>query len=247
MKDNDEKSKTLKFTPANSSQKENLDRDGKDIYSSARKTPSYSFDDPEEDSSSDKKLVYTLIILTVVVAIVIAAGIFIIKGAGTKKPQEEAPTDNEVQEETLKEEDKEETEEEKVNYYSLVFYGDSIINKGDYYTILADFYDASMKKVDNRKVIVNSETVIRENGKRITPEGLVYVVEGLAGEGIVFDCEIRESDNFAVKISYEGEFKAELGEEPEPDLTEENPVDDKETPEGAIDEEPVEENPIDGI
>ena len=43
------------------------------------------------------------------------------------------------------------------------------------------------------------------------------------------------------------EFKAELGEEPEPDLTEENPVDDKETPEGAIDEEPVEENPIDGI
>lgn len=251
MKDNDEKSKTLKFTPAASSQKENLNRDGKDIYSTARKTPTYSFDDEEEDDrGSDKKLVYTSIILAVVLVAVIIAGIFIIKGTGTKKPEEDIKIDVTEQEEALKqdaEEEKEVKEEVKINSYSLVFYGDSIINKGDYYTILADFYDASMKKVDNRKVIVNSETVIRENGKRITPEGLVYVVEGLAGEGIVFDCEVRESDNFAVKISYEGIFKEELEEEPAPDVPDETHQEGEDVSEGEPEENPGDQNTVDGI
>ena len=59
----------------------------------------------------------------------------------------------------------------------------------------------------------------------------------MAGEGIVFDGKIRESDNVVLKLSYEGSFREEAEEEP--------PVEEEETPENNPPQEelPEEEKP----
>lgn len=222
MEDNNDKSKTMEFTPG--TPKREVEREESDIYSMQRKTPQYSFDYDDEDyeeEKGEKKMMYAAISLAVILVIVITAGIFVIRGK--KSPGDENKENDTVYTEddkntniTEKDDNKQDEEiAEKSVSYSTVFYGDSVIQKGSYYTILADIYDKNMKKVDNRKLLINSETNIYENGKRITPEALVYTVEALAGEGIIFDCRIRESDNFAEEISFKGSFKEQLPEKEE--------------------------------
>ena len=49
-------------------------------------------------------------------------------------------------------------------------------------------------------------------------------MENLAGEMIIFDGEIRESDNFAISLSFSGSFKEHVEEETAP------PEEDKKIP-----------------
>lgn len=225
MENNNDKSKTVQFNPIREEKKQ-VNREESDIYSSARKNDFYK---NEKEDNKNRNLVYIAIVLSVLLVIAVIAGAIILSSG--EKSDEKLPDEigNEIvktQENEEKEEEKKQEQEKEVIISSdVVFYGDSIIKKGDFYTVLADLYDNSFKKTDNRKLVINSETDIRENGKRMTPEGLIYTIESMAGEQIIFECKIRESDNVLLSVSYEGNFREEVKEE-EPEKEEETPKED---------------------
>lgn len=245
MEDNNDKSKTMKFNPEEALKKEELDRSDEDIYSRARKTPEYAFDYEEEEyeqpaEESNNKMKYAAVILAIALIIALTVGIVVINNGGEKsKSEKEQIPYEEKEEEKISQDEEPEEEKEEAVLYSIVFYGDSVINKGSYYTILADIYDKNMNKTDSRKLLINSETDIYENGKRITAEAFFYTVETFAGEGIVFDCKIRESDGFAEEISFDGSFKEQLSPTQE---EAEEPQDEEPTEDDAPEEEENEEN-----
>lgn len=213
MENNNDKSKTVEFRPVKEN-KQQVNRKENDVYSSARKSKVYE----ETEETQNKSLIILAIVLAVLLIVAIIAGVIIL-GRGNNSSEEKLPTEDiiDIQEEIPEEED----EKEVITSCQVVFYGDSVIKKSDGYTILADLYDSDFKKIDNRKLVINGETQIRENGKRLSAEGLVYAIESMAGEGIVFDGQIRESDNVVLKLSYEGSFREEAEEETVPE--EENP------------------------
>lgn len=229
MENNNDKSKTVEFRPIKE-KKQQVNRKENDVYSNARKSKVYE----EAEETQNKSLIILAIVLAVLLIVAIIAGVIIL-GRGNNGLEEKLPTEDiiDIEEEIPEEEE----EKEVITECQIVFYGDSVIKKENGYTILADLYDGEFKKIDNRKLVINSETQIRENGKRLSAEGLIYAVESMAGEGIVFDGKIRESDNVVLKLSYEGSFREEAEEAP--------PEEEEETTENAPSEEeiPEEENP----
>ena len=224
MNENNDKSQTLEFKTVKE-EKVRLDRSSEDVYSSRRRNDSYR----EETKRSDKKLVIVAVILSVLLIIAIISGAIIIS-SGNKKAEENLPA---VKPEEIMPEEEAEPEKDIVLVYNIVFYGESVIEKDGQYTIFADLLNNSFEKEDNRKLIINDETDIRENGKRISSEGLVYLIESMVGEQIVFEGEIRDKDNVLLSVSFDGSFREELkGEEeqeeenspetPEEEQTEEN-------------------------
>lgn len=222
MENNNDKSKTVEFRPVKEN-KQQVNRKENDVYSSARKSKVYE----ETEETQNKSLIILAIVLAVLLIVAIIAGVIIL-GRGNNVTEENIPPEDitQMQEEPASEE---EDEKEVITSCQVVFYGDSVIKKSDGYTILADLYDSDFKKIDNRKLVINGETQIRENGKRLSAEGLVYAIESMAGEGIVFDGQIRESDNVVLKLSYEGSFREEVEEEPpaEEETPENNPTEEE--------------------
>lgn len=213
MENNNDKSKTVEFRPIKE-KKQQVNRRENDVYSNARKSKVYE----EAEETQNKSLIILAIVLAVLLIVAIIAGVIIL-GRGNNGSEEKLPTEDIIDiEEEIPEEEK---EKEVITECQIVFYGDSVIKKENGYTILADLYDGEFKKIDNRKLVISDETQIRENGKRLSAEGLIYAVESMAGEEIVFDGKIRESDNVVLKLSYEGSFREEAEEEPP--VEEENP------------------------
>ena len=238
MENNNDKSKTVEFRPIKE-KKQQINRKEDDVYSNARKSKVYE----ETGETQNKSLIILAIVLAVLLIVAITAGVIIL-GRGNNNSEENIPAEDIVE---LQEELPEEEEEKELIFdCQVVFYGDSVIKKENGYTILADLYDSEFKKIDNRKLVINSETQIRENGKRLSAEGLIYAVESMAGEGIVFDGKIRENDNVVLKLSYEGSFREEAEEEPPTaeETPEEGPVE-EETP--IIQEPHDNETPSEGI
>jgi len=83
-----------------------------------------------------------------------------------------------------------------------------------------------MYKFDNKKLIINGETDIRQDGKRLTPRALIYIIENSGGDMPVFEGEIKEEDGSVISLSFEAppeeeEIPEELPEEtPEEELPE---------------------------
>lgn len=244
MEDNNEKSKTVEFKPVRDdepySEKQPVSRTENDRYSEARRAVSADDeyddygDESDEEKGGSKKLVGVAIALGITLVAIIVAGIIIINNGGIgNNPQnknipeesipqidEEAPEKDNSADETKKE------EKNKTVKCSVVFYGDSVVNRGDYYYIKADMYDSKFERTESRKILINSSSVIKENGKRITPDALAYIVEQFSGEMIIFDGEIREDDGFAVSLSFSGSFKEEMKDETENTPQEEEKTDD---------------------
>ena len=232
MENNNDKSKTVEFRPIKEN-KEHVNRKENDVYSNARKSNVYE----EMEETQNKPLIILAIVLAVLLIVAIIAGVIILGRGNNGEEENIFPEDIiDVQEDLPEEEE----EKEVILDCQIVFYGDSVIKKDDGYTILADMYDSEFKKIDNRKLVINSETQIRENGKRLSAEGLIYAVESMAGEGIVFDGQIRESDNVVLKLSYEGSFREEAEEEPPAEETPENNPSQEDIPE---EEKPSTEEP----
>ncbi len=128
------------------------------------------------------------------------------------------PKKEEVTPPVKEEEQVEEEKAPKETKFNIVFYSESIIEKEDYVSILADLYDDDMKKKDNTKVKIDSDTDIIVNGERISLNSLIYIVQSLAGEQIVFDGVLNEKENVLVSLSYEGDIgpsnSGEVEEEP---------------------------------
>lgn len=238
MSDFNDKTQTFKFRPVRED-KPQVNRSEDDEYSAARK----NHENEKREEGSGNALTYVAIILAVLLIAAIIAGIFILRPKD--EPEQKLPEDNIAV--TLPEEE-EETEEKKdiTVSCSMVFYSDSVIKKDGGYTILADLYDTDFYKFDNRKLIINDDTDIREDGKRLSADALIYLIESMAGEGIVFDGEIKEEDGTVLSITFDGSFREEMeqpGEETEGEGEEETPSVGEEIPEGEG-EAPVGELPV---
>ena len=223
MENNNDKSKTEKFTPMNKSPKPEINRSAGDAYSEARRTPEYDFNDGDDGGDGgNKKLVVVSILLAILLVMVIALSIFIIGSTKKGSPENEQPP---VETEEIVEE--EEEEEEKTGKYNIVFYGESIIEKNDYVIIDADLFDEEMTKVSNRKIKISSETRIISGGESITKKSLIYLIENVVDEKIVFEGTIQEEDGLALRLSfeYEAEPEEEIPEEPIVDEPAEEPGD----------------------
>lgn len=240
MENHSDKSKTEKFTPVNKTPKQELNRSGNDAYSEAR-TPQYDFRD-DDDGGTNNKLVVISVILGVLLVIAIVLSIVLISATKRETPQEEIPP---VEIEEVLEEEEEEKEETKA--YNIVFYGETVIQKNNYTVIDADLYDEEMNRVKSRKIKISPETKIISDGKMMSESSLIYLIQNLAGEQIVFEGIIREEDGLAQKLTfeYQAEELPEINEEIPEEPTEEPPV--EEIPEDPSEnQEPPAEVP-DGI
>jgi len=251
MSDFKDKTETFKFRPVKE-QKPQVNRRENDEYSAARRSNAYL----NEEEKGSRALVYVAVILSVLLVGVIVAGIFILK------PQKEEEINIPEEENVVIIDDEEEKEEEKnlTLSCSIVFYSDSVIKRAGIYTVLADLYDKDFYKFDNRKLVIDDATEIREDGKRLSPEALIYIIENMGGEGIVFEGEIDENDGTVIKISFDGSFREEIEEEPtegvempdevNPDeevYTDDNPVEENNSEKTTADEHPSQENPAETL
>ena len=226
MSNFDDKTQTFKFDPI-LEEKPQQNRVSDDEFSAARRGKNYENYRRKEEKGNGA-LVAIAIILAVLLIGAIVAGIFILKG--DKEPQ------NPLDEVIIEKEPEEEEEPPEVQNVSLscniVFYPESVIAKDGGYTILADLYDDGMYKFDNKKLIINGETDIRQDGKRLTPRALIYIIENSGGDMPVFEGEIREEDGSVISLSFEAPAEEEIPEElPEGEL-----------PEGENPEEPLTED-----
>lgn len=225
MSDFSDKSDTFEFDPIKDN-KPRLDRRESDPYSNARQNVSPT----RREEKPNYTLVYVAIALAVLLIITVVLTIFVV-GRDSQEPL--SPENGEV---IIEEEDPEEDPEEEQEIIlecTVTFYSDSVIKQGDSYTVLADLYDGELYKFDNRKLTINAETDIRENGgKRISKDALIYLIEDMAGESLAFSAEIREEDNVVLSVTFDGSITQEeppLEEEPpaeEPPLEEEPPKED---------------------
>lgn len=203
----DKNDKTMEFSPLNDERKEKINRNYDSVYNNARKS-SYENKKNYSDKSSDSKgLVYAVIALLVALIIAVVVGVIIIKGPGKQTP--DIIDEPIIMEEEIEEEEEEEPIKEE-GKYNIIFYGETVKKTSDGYEIAADMYDESFEKVGSRKIKITDETVIRESGKRMTAEGFVYTIESLTGEMISIEGKIREKDNFAILLSYDGSFREEM-------------------------------------
>lgn len=210
-----ERDRTVEFNPVKDVDRERVNRNSSDVYSSARKN-SYSQERPRKKSNDNKGLIYLAIFLTVALIIAIVVGIIVITNTNSINNENE-PDENIVA--PIEEEETEEEEEiiNAENDYNIIFYGETVTQKGNNYTIAADLYDEGLNKVGSRKITITPETVIKESGKRMSAEGFVYTIESLTGEMISVEGKIREEDSVALTLSYDGSFREEMQEEEEPE------------------------------
>ena len=227
MSENNDKSQTLEFKPVKE-EKVRVERSNDDVFSNPRKNDNYR----EQKRGNDKKLVITAIILALLLVVAIIAAAVIIS-SDKREIEDVSP----IEMEEIIPDEEEEMEENLILVYDIVFYGDSVIKKDGKYTVFADLYNKSFEKEDNRKLVISDETDIRENGKRITAEGLVYLIENMTGEQIVFEGEIRDKDNVLLSVSFDGSFREELNEESAEEIIEETPENESDIPEEEISEE----------
>ncbi len=230
---------TFRFRPGEGEKKPQINRSENDEYSSARRNKVY-----EEEEKSSNMLPYIAIILAVLLIIAVVAGIFILKKG--KEPQNNIPEDETVIKIPEDEEEEEEEEPEITLVCSMVFDSSRVYKTDDGYAVLADLYDKDFYSFDSRKLIINEETDIRESGKRISKDALIYIIRNTAGDAIVFDGEIRESDNTVLSISFDSSVLEEPeedspGEENPPKEPEETPEEGEGNIEGTVDTEPTEE------
>lgn len=245
MKDYNDKSETFEFKPVRE-EKPQINRRENDVYSSARKSVEYD----KNEEGTNRTLVYVAIVLAVLLIVAIVAGIFILK-SGNNAENQIPEQENIIVSEKEEEENLPEEEKEIIVECSMIFYADSVIKKNGEYTVLADLYDKDFYKFDNRKLIITNDTLIKEDGKRLSMDALMYLVESMAGEGIVFQGEIREEDNVVLSISFDGSFRQEMEEKPqepeeEPILPGEDPGTEEEPEmgetQGGETQPPAEEN-----
>ena len=217
----DDKTQTFEFD-AVIEEKPQQNRSAGDEYSAARRSKPYEA--PQKKEKGNGGLIAVAIILAILLVAVIIVGIFLLKA--DKNPLVKDP--NPPITENLPEE--EIPEESIILECSMVFYPDSIMRKNGEYTVLADLYDDGFYKFDNRKLIINDETQIRESGKRLSAQALAYLVENSGGDSIVFDGEIRDEDGVILTLTFETPVEEEIPEDEieiiEPEAAEEGMTDD---------------------
>lgn len=212
MEEYNDKSKTMEFTPVHK-EKPQIERTENNIYSQARRS---NVKYEKKQDRSTRVLAYTALILSILVIVAVVTTVIVLNMERFKNTPNLSPEDEVITENVAGEEEEENLPEEiRINLYSVVFYGDSVVETADGYSILADLYDGTMTQKENRKLFITRETDIRQSGQRLSAQALIYAIDRMAGEGVVFDVNVRENDNVAVAISYEGSLEEEVPPEEE--------------------------------
>ena len=217
-------------------------RSQNDEFTAARRGRGYEIHSKKDGGNG--ALIAVICILSVLLVGAIVTTIFILKGDKDEpQPQnDEAIVENQEYEEEESEEEEEVPEvQNTVISCGLVFYPGTIKEKEDgSYKIKADFLDSDGEVFETKRIFINEETDIRQDGERLALEGFIYYIEETnSGDKIIFKGEIKEEDDVALAISFE---TPPPEEEPE-EVPEETPK--TEFIDGETDEEPVEE--VEGI
>ena len=239
MHDFDDKTQTFQFEAVKEepqTTKPQQNRSQNDEFTAARKGRGYEIYDRKEKSNA--ALIGIASALTVLLVITIVVGIFILK-SDNENPQNEG--NSIVQNETSQEPtDKEIPEIQNLTVAcKMVFYGVGTRENNGEYIARADLYDQEMYQFDSRDIIIDEDTDIRQDGKRLTPQALVYLIENSGGESIVFEGEIKDEDGRAISIS----FETPVIEEPQEENTEEPTEEEGEVSAENNAEAPVTEQP----
>lgn len=217
--------------------KPHIERSPRDEYSRARRT------NARQEEEKPSILPYVAVGLAVVLLITVIIGVLVLRGdIGFRKETEEPPTPPvvEVEEEEELEEDVQLTQKWEITFDPNGIYH---MESGNGYAVFADWYDASGEKVNSRKkVYITSETDIRDNGKRISSDAFIYIIENQGGSSVFFQSEVETETDKILSITYDSRGFAE--EEPE---IEETPADTPEVPETLPEKESeTEQTPQEG-
>lgn len=210
-----DKTQTFEFDIAET-EKPIQNRSENDEYSEARRNKEH-LQKRRKEEKGNGGLIALVIILVVLLIAAIVTGIFILKA-----PQEaKLPADEIVIEEPENEEEVPPEVQNVTLSCNIIFYAESVISKDGSYTVLADLYDEGMFKFDNKKLTIDGETEIRQDGKRMTPRSLIYIIENSGGNRTVFEGEINEADGRILSISYSAPVEEEEVPETEGEVIEE--------------------------
>ncbi len=180
----------------------------------------------EPVEKGNKALIYTLVILCILLVIAISAVFLLLSTSSREKNENQNQGGDIILEEKEPSEEKEEEEEAvEIISCSIVFYGESAVESDEGYVITAKVTDNKTQRQKKKHLLIDDDTEIRINGKRVAPDSFIYLLEEKNEEALVFDSKVDEENEYITYISFDGDLseKEEEEEEPPAEETEENP------------------------
>lgn len=168
-------------------------------------------EEPEEKGS--KALIYTLVILSILLVIAIGAVLLLLSSDKNEKGENQTLGGEIVLEEKEPSKEKEEEKEVKIISCSIVFYGESEVESDEGYVITARVTDNNTQRQKKRHLLIDDDTEIRINGKRVAVDSFIYLLEEKSEENLLFDAKVEDENEYITYISFEGDLSEKEEEE----------------------------------
>ena len=252
MEEFNDKSETVIFNPIKE-EKKVVERVDDDEFSLSRKPPEeeeYYVKRKEKASGmSEKTLIAIVAVLAVLFVVVVILAISVMNGNKGETSHPDNTGDPGVIVEDPEEEPIEDEPEEEIVVFErkAYFKSGSVEKDGSVYTVRAEIYDENGNKLYEKRLSMDSSTVIKENGKELIIKRFIDIVDSLGDNKFMFDAEINEEEYFIVSVSYrKEEIEDVLNQE------QEEPEEPEEVIEPGAESEPAEEpaeksEPEDGV
>ncbi len=217
---NKENEETMIFTPVD--KKADSDETALEFNDDYIEEELMNKEEPEE--KGNKALIYTLVILSILLILAISAVFLLLSSDREKNDKTQSPGEEIILEEKEPSQEKEEEKEVKIISCSVVFYGESAVESEEGYIITARVTDNETQRQKKRHLLIDDDTDIRINGKRVEVESFIYLLEEKNEEALVFESKVDEENEYITYISFVGDLsEKEVEEEPPIEETEENP------------------------
>lgn len=172
-------------------------------------------EEPEE--KGNKALIYTLVILCILLVIAISAVFLLLSSDREEKGEPKNPGGDIITEEKEIPEEKEEVEKEaEIISCSIVFYGESAVESDESYVITAKVTENNTQRQKKRHLLIDDDTEIRINGKRVAVDSFIYLLEEKSEENLVFDAKVEDENEYITYISFDGDLSENEEAEEEP-------------------------------
>ena len=217
-KDNEE---TMIFTPVD--KKADSDEDALEFNDDFIEEELMNKEETEE--KGNKALIYTLVILSILLVIAISVVFLLLSSGKNEKGENQNSGGDIVIEEKEPSEEKEAEKEVKIISCSVLFYGESAVESDEGYVITAKVTDNNTQRQKKKHLLIDNDTEIRINGKRVAADSFIYLLEEKNEENLVFGAKVDEEKEYITYISYDGNLseKEEEQEEIPTEETEETP------------------------
>ena len=171
-------------------------------------------EEPEEKGS--KALIYTLVILSILLVIAIGAVLLLLSSDKNEKGETQNIGGDIILEKKEPSEEKEEEKEVKIISCSVVFYGESAVESDEGYVITAKLTDNDTQRQKKKHLLIDDDTEIRINGKRVETDSFIYLLEEKNEEKLAFDARVDDEKEYITYISYDGDLSENEEAEEEP-------------------------------